>query len=140
MNNDNKSPASIYKKGNTMLDVLSFTLDKVQQLADANSILGEKIVVGDSIIIPVSKVSAGFAGGGADLVDANKKKKQTPVGTGGNVTVTPITFLVIDKDGVKTVDINSKEEKNSPIGDIVTAIAQQIKSSQKSKNNSEQNK
>ena len=128
----------VYKQENNLMNVLSFTLDKVQELADANSVLGEKIVIGDTTIIPVSKVSAGFAGGGADLVDTGKRKKQTPVGTGGNVTVTPLTFLVIDSDGVRTVNVNANEKKSSTVADIITAVMEQIKASkQEKKANSE---
>ena len=122
----------IEKPENNLIKVMSYTLDKVQELADANSVLGEKIDIDGTTIIPVSKISVGFAGGGADLVDANKKKKQTPVGSGGNVTVTPMTFLVIDEDGVRTVNI-AQEKKNSTVADIINALMEQLKASKEEK-------
>lgn len=111
---------------NHFIKVLSYTLDSVQKLADANSVLGEKIEINGTTIIPVSKISVGFAGGGADLIDAGKKKRQSPVGTGGNVTVTPLTFLVINEEGVKTVNIQA-EKKPSTAAEVVNAIMEQIK-------------
>lgn len=134
MNIDNSERTKIpAKQQNNFINVLSFTLDKVQQLADSNSVLGEKIEIDGTTIVPVSKISVGFAGGGADLVDAGKKKRQTPVGSGGNVTVTPLTFLVIDNDGVRTVNVNAEEKKNSTIADIINAVIEQIKSSKSEK-------
>ena len=57
-----------------LLNILSHTFDKVKEMADANSVLGEKIEVNNMTIIPVSKVSVGFAGGGADIVDDHKNE------------------------------------------------------------------
>ena len=80
------------KNGSILTASLEFTLEKLIQLADANSVLGERIEIDGMTVIPVSKVSVGFAGGGADVSDATKKKKQNPAGTGGKVTLTPMTF------------------------------------------------
>lgn len=141
MGTDNKKFTGESKQEkSTLMGVLSFTMDKVKELADANSVLGEKIVIGDTTIIPVSKVSAGFAGGGADLVDAGRKKRQTPLGSGGNVTVTPLTFLVIDPDGVRTVNVNQSEKKNSTVADIITAVIDQVKSAKSEKKTEAENK
>ena len=120
------------KPESNLVKVLSYTLDSVQKLADANSVLGEKIVIDDKTIIPVSKISVGFAGGGADLIDSNRKKKQTPAGSGGNVTITPLTFLVIDEEGVRTINVKA-EKKPSTAAEVVNAIMEQLKSMKASK-------
>lgn len=117
---------------NNLLGVLSFTMDKVKELADAGSVLGERIEMDGLTIIPVSKVSAGFAGGGADMADMNKKKRQVPAGTGGNITVTPMSFLVIDGKEVKLVNVNS-EEKKSALTDVISSVVEKIKSSKNKK-------
>jgi len=111
---------------NNIAKMLSYTLNGVRELADANSVLGEKIEVGNTTIIPVSKISVGFAGGGADLVDAGRKKRQTPAGSGGSVTVTPLTFLVIDEEGVKTVNVKA-EKKPSTAAEVITAVMEQLR-------------
>lgn len=120
------------KSDNNLINVLSFTMNKVKEMADANTVLGEKIVVDGVVVIPVSKVSAGFAGGGADLMDASKKKKSQPAGTGGNVTVTPMSFLVIDGKDVKLINVNP-DEKKSTFSEIVSSVVDKIKSSKKQK-------
>ena len=78
-----------------LMNLLSFTADKAIELADANSVLGERIYAQGLTIIPVSKISAGFAGGGAHIVNTAAKKSNTPAGSGAKVTVTPLSFLVI---------------------------------------------
>ena len=79
-------------------NMLQETISKIREMVDVNNVIGEPIVVGDITIIPVSKVSVGFGGGGSDF--ANKKGGENPFGggVGGGVKVTPICFLIV-KDG-----------------------------------------
>ena len=81
-------------------NMLQDTISKIREMVDVNNVIGEPIVVGDISIIPVSKVSVGFGGGGSDFVSKNPNKQDTPFGggAGGGVKVTPICFLIV-KDG-----------------------------------------
>ena len=81
-------------------NMLDNTIAKIREMVDINSVIGEPINCGDVTIIPVSKVSAGFGGGGSDFVSKNVNKQDNPFGggAGGGVKVTPICFLVV-KDG-----------------------------------------
>ena len=81
-------------------NMLQDTISKIREMVDVNNVIGEPIVVGDVSIIPVSKVSVGFGGGGSDFVSKNPNKQDTPFGggAGGGVKVTPICFLIV-KDG-----------------------------------------
>ncbi|MBQ8203180.1 MAG: sporulation protein YtfJ [Clostridia bacterium] len=76
-------------------DIMNTTFDKTLELASANSVFGEPIIRDGVTIIPVSKISAGFAGGGADIADGGKKKAKSPAGAGAKVEVTPTHFLQI---------------------------------------------
>ena len=80
-------------------NMLNETIAKIREMVDSNNVIGEPIVVGDVTIVPVSKVSVGFGGGGSDFV-AKTGVKTEPFGggVGGGVKVTPICFLVV-KDG-----------------------------------------
>ena len=49
-------------------NMLQDTISKIREMVDVNNVIGEPIVVGDVTIIPVSKVSVGFGGGGSDYV------------------------------------------------------------------------
>ena len=81
-------------------NMLQDTISKIREMVDVNNVIGEPIRVGDVSIIPVSKVSVGFGGGGSDFVSKNPTKQDTPFGggVGGGVKVTPICFLIV-KDG-----------------------------------------
>ena len=78
-------------------NMLQDTISKIREMMSVNDVVGEPIVVGDVTIVPVSKVSVGFGGGGADNAKA-ANKDAFGGGMGGGVKVQPICFLVV-KDG-----------------------------------------
>lgn len=70
-------------------------LESIKKLVDANIIIGQSIVSGNITIIPVFKASIG-------IVSAGTVSPESPFGgSGGGVTVSPVTFIVIEKDTVK---------------------------------------
>ncbi len=82
-------------------NMLDSTIAKIREMVDVNSVVGEPIVTADGVtIIPVSKVSVGFGGGGSDFVSKNVNHQENPFGggVGAGVKVTPVAFLII-KDG-----------------------------------------
>ena len=79
-------------------NMLQDTISKIREMVDVNNVIGEPIVVGDITIIPVSKVSVGFGGGGSDYVKNVGSGEPFGGGVGGGVKVNPICFLII-KDG-----------------------------------------
>ena len=85
----------------TLPNMLENTIAKIKEMVDVNSVVGEPITTPDGVtIIPISKVSIGFGGGGSDFVSKNLNKQENPFGggAGGGVKVTPIAFLIV-KDG-----------------------------------------
>ena len=79
-------------------NMLESTIQKIKEMVDVNSVIGETITTPDGVtIIPVSKVSVGFGGGGSDFASKNGSEPFGG-GVGGGVKVTPICFLII-KDG-----------------------------------------
>ncbi len=81
-------------------NMLEGTIQKIREMVDVNSVIGEPITTPDGVtIIPVSKVSVGFAGGGSDFVKKTASAAEPfGGGVGGGVKVTPICFLIV-KDG-----------------------------------------
>ena len=81
----------------TLPNMLENTISKIREMVDVNSVIGNPITTPDGVtIIPVSKVSVGFGGGGSDY--AKSTKEAFGGGAGGGVKVTPICFLIV-KDG-----------------------------------------
>ena len=85
---------------NNLPNMLQDTISKIREMVDVNNVIGDPITVGDVTIVPVSKVSVGFGGGGSDFASKNPGKQENPFGggVGGGVKVTPICFLIV-KDG-----------------------------------------
>lgn len=80
----------------TLPNMLDNTISKIREMVDVNSVIGNPITTPDGVtIIPVSKVSVGFGGGGSDYTS---NKDAFGGGAGGGVKVTPICFLIV-KDG-----------------------------------------
>lgn len=82
--------------------ILSTTIEKVRDLVDVSTIIGDPINLPDGItIIPVSKVTYGFASGGSDF--PSKSNVELFGGAGGaGITINPVAFLVV-KDGDVTI-------------------------------------
>ncbi|MFP4417833.1 MAG: GerW family sporulation protein [Chitinivibrionales bacterium] len=74
----------------SLSEVIKTALDKIQYIAKTETVIGEPIVAGDVTLVPVSKVSIGFAAGGA-----GKNESSTGAGTGGGINVTPVAFICI---------------------------------------------
>ena len=83
--------------------ILESTIEKVKDLVNVSTIIGEPMKVeGGVTIIPVSKVTYGFASGGSDF--PSKNNKDIFGGGGGTgVTILPVAFLIVDAYG--NVDI-----------------------------------
>ena len=81
-------------------NMLENTIAKIREMVDVNSVIGNPITTPDGVtIIPVSKVSVGFGGGGSDFSNKNANS-ELPFGggVGGGVKVNPVCFLIV-KDG-----------------------------------------
>ena len=82
--------------------ILKTTIEKVRDLVDVSTIIGEPINLPDGLtIIPVSKVTYGFASGGSDFPSKNNVELFGGAG-GAGITINPVAFLVV-KDGEVTI-------------------------------------
>ena len=100
--------------------LMTTAMSSIQDMIDVNTIIGEPIETSNNIvIIPISKVSFGFAAGGSEFkgetVDEyRRKEKEEEVqyrlpfggGSGAGVTINPIAFLVIQEENVKLMPVN----------------------------------
>ena len=89
-------------------NMLDKTIAKIREMVDVNSVIGTPITTADGVtIIPVSKVSVGFGGGGSDFVSKNVNKQENPFGggAGGGVNVTPIAFLIVKEGNVRMLPV-----------------------------------
>ena len=84
-------------------DLMTETMSKIKEMVDVNTIIGSPIVAADgTTVIPVSKVSFGFGAGGSEFASKHAASGSPLAfggGSGAGVTVSPVCFLVIGKDG-----------------------------------------
>ena len=86
-------------------NMLESTIQKIREMLDVNTVVGTPITTPDGVtIIPVSKVSVGFGGGGSDFASKNT---ENPFGggVGGGVKVTPVCFLVVKDGNVRMLSV-----------------------------------
>ena len=89
--------------------ILGTSIEKIKDLVDVSTIIGDTIKISEQIqIIPVSKVTYGFASGGSDFPS---KANQELFGGGGGagITITPVAFLVVNNGNVTVKYINAAE-------------------------------
>ena len=92
----------------TLSNMIENTLAKVKDMISVNDVVGTPITTADGVtIIPISKVSVGFGGGGSDFVSKNVNKQENPFGggVGGGVNVTPVAFIIIKGDSVRMMPV-----------------------------------
>ena len=86
-------------------NMMQTTMEKIREMVDVNTVVGDPIEAGGVTILPISQVSVGFASGGSDL-DLNTQKENSNNifggGGGAGVKIDPVAFLVI-KDGTTRV-------------------------------------
>lgn len=80
-------------------EVLQTTMERIHEMVDANTVVGTPIVTQDGVtLIPVSRLSLGFATGGSDFGKTQNVAKNFGGGAGAGVNVIPVAILIV-KDG-----------------------------------------
>lgn len=109
---------------NKLQDIIRTSLESIRSMIDANTVIGDPIPTEAGVtIIPVSKVSMGFASGGLDY----NGKRQTPpqnfgAGGGTGLNIVPVGFLIIKKEGsVEMINVGQPYPQD-PIEQITSII------------------
>ena len=85
---------------NKLQDIIRTSLESIRSMIDANTVIGEPIATEAGVtIIPVSKVSMGYASGGLDYNGKSNNPQNFGAGGGTGLTISPVGFLVIKADG-----------------------------------------
>ena len=86
--------------------VLGMSMDKIKEMVDVDTVIGNPITVEGFTLIPVSKVTYGFAGGGSDL--PTKEAGRFGGGSGAGISITPIAFLSIQNGEIRVLPMIAK--------------------------------
>ncbi|MGM8215616.1 GerW family sporulation protein [Bacillaceae bacterium W0354] len=136
-------------------DMMATAMENLKEMIDVNTIIGEPIETPDksTVILPVSRVGFGFASGGSEFSPQSQGQSddegssQLPFGggTGGGVSITPIAFLIVRPNEVRTVHLDNQTHIVEKLIDLAPEAVEKIQSmlqndsNKKSKNNSNTN-
>ena len=87
-------------------EMMTSSMAKIKDMIDVNTVIGDPITTPDGVtLIPITKVSVGYGGGGSDFVTKNYPANRDNAfggGAGAGVKVDPVAFLIV-KDGMTRV-------------------------------------
>ena len=111
--------------------LMGTTMEKIRDMVDVNTIIGDPILTPDgTTIIPVSKVSFGFASGGSDL-PAKVPKELFGGGSGAGVSIQPLGFLVVHQGDVRLLEMNGPGDSMGKalglVPDVISKISDLFK-------------
>lgn len=117
-------------------ELMETVMGKIREMVDVSTVIGEPICTPDgTTIIPVSKVSFGFASGGSDFTGKNQQAPQQNSfggGSGAGVKIIPMAFVVVNAGTVRVMNIDAppattvdKIIENAP--EIIDKIASIVK-------------
>ena len=84
--------------------LMGVTIEKIRDMVNAETIIGDPIHVDDTTIIPVSRVTFGFVSGGSD-VGPSSNKQMFGGGSGAGVKIEPVAFLVIREGTTRVLPV-----------------------------------
>lgn len=130
--------------------ILNMSMNSIKDMVDVNTIVGDAIQASNNtVIIPISKVSFGFASGGSEfkgetIDEYNKKDKDEQIqyrlpfggGSGAGISINPIAFLVVQPDVVKLLPV----DHSNPIDKILDYMPDLIEKANCAMNKCIQNK
>ncbi|BBN99435.1 GerW family sporulation protein [Sporolactobacillus terrae] len=119
--------------------LMKTALESLQSMVDVGTIVGDPIETEDGhTIITLSKVGFGFVAGGSEFNTKNENPDEDPTeeteaylpfggGTGGGVSITPIAFLIIGDEGVKTIHLDNNTHLYERLIDLAPQTIERIK-------------
>ena len=105
-----------------MSEIIKASLDGIKEFADMDTVIGQTIITPSGVaVIPVSKVTVGFASGGLDW---SGRISQVPVSFGGGggtgVSITPLAFLTIDSEAhINHIRVSGGDETVSRVAGLI---------------------
>ena len=108
--------------------LMDTTMEKIKEMSDGITIIGVPITSPDgTLIIPVSKVSYGFAAGGSDLPTKKENKDCFGGGSGAGVTIQPVAFLTVYQGDVRLVSVDREEGTADKLVNMIPDVLKKVK-------------
>lgn len=106
--------------------IMGITMDKLKEMVDVNTIIGDPIKIDEkTTVIPISKVSFGFASGGSDL-PAKQPKDLFGGGSGAGVSIQPLAFLIISDGNAKLLQMSVNASTPNALVNMIPDVVEKI--------------
>lgn len=122
--------------------LMKTTMNSLKEMVDVNTIVGDAVHAADgSVIIPVSKISFGFASGGSEFNRDKDKNNMTENklpfggGSGAGVSVSPVGFIVVGNEQIKLLTVDEGNSALTNLFGFVEKMADNLQQSFANKNN-----
>ena len=108
--------------------LMGVSVEKIRELVDANTVIGTPITLeGGVTLIPVSKVSYGFASGGTDL--PNKSASDLfGGGAGAGIQITPVAFITVKNGEINLLPVVSRPDSMDRLVSMVPDLVDKVSS------------
>lgn len=111
---------------NNLQGVLGVSMEKIREMVDVNTVIGDPIRTADGVtLIPVSKISYGFAAGGSNL-PTKSPNELFGGGSGAGINITPIAFVVVSDKGVQILPVVSKPDTGDKMVNLVPEMFDKV--------------
>ena len=111
------------EKKHPISELMGITMQKIREMVDANTIIGQPIQAEGMTLIPISRLTFGFASGGSDYAGKNQKPDAANSfggGSGAGVNIVPVAFLIVKGDSAKILPVNP------PAGTTVDRVVEMV--------------
>ena len=110
-------------------NLMKSTMENLKDMIDVNTVIGDAVETKDGgYIIPISRVSFGFASGGSEFSHSDVHEGKYPFGggAGAGVSVKPVAFLVVKEDKIRLLPMDA-DNTYDRIVDTVPQILDMVK-------------
>ena len=122
---------------NNVEGLMGVSIEKVREMVDANMVVGTPMAMGDGLVlIPISKISYGFASGGSDL-PAKGSADLFGGGAGAGINVVPVAFLTIKDGNVNILPVVSKPDTMDRLISMVPDFMDKVSAKKNKKESAE---
>lgn len=114
--------------------LMKTAMESIKEMVDVNTVVGDPVETPDgTIIIPISRLTCGFAAGGGEYTSSGEDEKSgenVPFGggSGGGISVQPMGFLVVGGGHVRLLPVDGNKAVIDRIIDMAPQLASQLQS------------
>ncbi|MBQ2888744.1 MAG: sporulation protein YtfJ [Firmicutes bacterium] len=116
--------------------LLGTAMDKLGGMVNVNTVVGQPIMAGELLIVPISRVSMGFVAGGGEYTAKQQEDPAFGGGSGGGMSVNPVGFFASSGGNLRYIPVNGQEPLDKLVDmtpDLLDKLEKTLKSCRNNK-------